>query len=111
MTEGFTSRLKNETATIKVIQMNMRKFYLTLFLLFSTLLVTAQDSLSGSKVVDWQFTAAPASGDQYIVSITGKIADGWKLFSLTMKDDEPNTRVTLDTNSQHAQVSTLKEVN
>ena len=89
----------------------MRIFYLTLFLLFSTLLLTAQDSLPGTKVVDWQFTAAPAGGDQYIVSITGKIADGWKLFSLTMKDDEPNTRVTLDTNSQHAQVSSLKEVN
>jgi thiol:disulfide interchange protein len=91
--------------------MNMRIFYSTLFLLLSPFLVAAQDNVTANKVVDWQFTAAPASGDQYIVSITGKIAEGWKLFSVTMKDDEPNTRVALDTNSRHAQLTALKEVN
>ncbi len=48
------------------------------------------------KVVEWTFSAAATSTNEYTISIKGIIQPGWKLFSTLMSDDDPNTRVKLD---------------
>ena len=54
----------------------------------------AQDT---SGVVRWEF-----SGGKDVLILHGKIKDGWRLYSTTMKDDLPNSRVTLDSSAQTA---------
>ncbi len=55
----------------------------------------AQDS-AAAKVVDWNYSAEKNGAGQYTLTFKANIREGWKLFSVTMKDDEPNTRVMLD---------------
>lgn len=76
------------------------KFFLALssFLLFTGIII-AQENSSGPKAVDWQYSAAPAASGSYTLSFKATIAKGWKLFSSTMKDDEPNTRIRFDSAS------------
>ncbi len=56
--------------------------------------VFAQDSASG--VVHWDFAGSRLKDGHYLLSLKGKIEPGWKLFSTTMTDDLPNSRVLLD---------------
>jgi thiol:disulfide interchange protein len=86
----------------------MRKFYVIICLLFSSILSIAQDS--SSQVVHWEFHGSKKSTDEYLLTIKGKIEKGWKLFSVTMKEDEPHTRISLDTTSSHAVVKSIKEI-
>ena len=58
----------------------------------------AQDP-TGS-VVKWEFAGQKGSGPEYTLILTGKIAAGWKLYSTTMKDDLPNSRVSLDSSAK-----------
>ena len=65
--------------------------------LFTVLLwqgVSAQDT---SGVVRWEF-----SGGKDVLILHGQIKDGWRLYSTTMKDDLPNSRVTLDSSARTA---------
>ncbi len=55
----------------------------------------AQDS-AGKKIIDWDFTVGKATAGDYTLVLKASIAPGWKLFSIKMKDDEPNTRIKLD---------------
>lgn len=68
-----------------------------ILLLFTALLLTAalaaQDSV---KVVRWSYAGLRQSEGNYLVQLKGEIAAGWKLFSTTAKDDQPNTRVVFD---------------
>lgn len=68
-----------------------------ILLLFTALLVTAalaaQDSV---KVVEWTYAGSRQSEGKYLLQLKGEIAAGWKLFSTTAKDDQPNTRVVFD---------------
>jgi thiol:disulfide interchange protein len=59
----------------------------------------AGDSTQAPKRVIWTFTAEKKSDQQYVLHLKGQIEAGWKLFSITMSDDNPNTRVTLDSSS------------
>lgn len=79
----------------------------TIIILLGSLICCAQDS---SKVVDWTFSSDHKSGQELVVVVKGLIQPGWKLFSTVMKDDEPNTRITLDSSSaSFAKISSIKE--
>ena len=67
-------------------------------------------SFSQSPVVEWKFSAGKRSGNEYIVSAKAVIQKDWKLFSTSMKDDEPNSRINLDSSSSAA-VLEIKESN
>ncbi|MEJ7768033.1 MAG: cytochrome c biogenesis protein CcdA, partial [Chitinophagaceae bacterium] len=73
---------------------NYFRFITALVMLFVSL-----SSFSQDKVVDWKFSPGSKSGNEYVVIIKGSIKAGWKLFSTVMKDDEPNTRILLDSGS------------
>ena len=79
------------------------KYRYTLLSLFVLLLwqgVRAQDT---SDIVHWEF-----SGGKDVLIFHGQIKDGWRLYSTTMKDDLPNTRVTLDS-SVRAVIEKIEE--
>lgn len=59
-------------------------------LLFAGMASAQQDS---SAPVKWEFSVGGAN----TLILHGKIKDGWHLYSVTMKDDLPNSRVVLDT--------------
>lgn len=65
----------------------------------------AQDS---SGVVSWEFSSQKAAGGGYTLTLHGKIKDGWRLYSTTMKDDLPNSRVVLDS-SAPAKIGNIEE--
>jgi thiol:disulfide interchange protein len=74
----------------------MNRITLLMLGLFAIVLqVAAQDS---SSHVSWTFTAEK-SGNTIQLHAHASIEKGWKLFSTTMGDDAPNTRVTLDSGS------------
>ena len=53
---------------------------------------------SDSGAVNWSFsTPSTTSGDEYTLVLHGKIAKDWRLYSTTMPDSLPNSRVSLDT--------------
>ncbi|MBW8685529.1 protein-disulfide reductase DsbD family protein [Chitinophaga rhizophila] len=73
------------------------KHLLTFILLLTTVFaVKAQDSTATDPVAKWEYTAEKKGEQEYILHLKGSIEKDWKLFSTTMKDDEPNTRVTVD---------------
>src|SRR5882757_4418634 len=73
----------------------MMKCRLLLFAFFSILLLHTARAQDSSAVVQWEFSAGKdAAGNTLILH--GKIKDGWHLYSTTMKDDLPNSRVILD---------------
>ncbi|MEO6915669.1 MAG: cytochrome c biogenesis protein CcdA, partial [Chitinophagaceae bacterium] len=89
--------------------------YLVAFLLFavqfSTITVSAQE-VAVSPVTDWSFTQQSRSGNKFIIQVTAKIKKGWKVFSFTMTDDQPNLRVNLDSSSLLlAEISGITEKN
>lgn len=77
-----------------MIRMKYRYTLLALFVLLLWQGVWAQDT---SGVVRWEF-----SGGKDVLILHGQIKDGWRLYSTTMKDDLPNTRVTLDSSARTA---------
>lgn len=76
------------------------KFFL-FFICFLLLVcgLTAQGNHPAPKAVDWSYSAAPATPNGYTLSFKANMATGWKLFSSSMKDDEPNTRIKFDSAS------------
>ena len=57
----------------------------------------AQDS---SAVVSWDFSAVKGANGNNTLVLHGKIKDGWRLYSTTMADSLPNSRVVLDTTAK-----------
>jgi thiol:disulfide interchange protein len=82
-------------------------------LLFLGLLFLLNSELFGqdtaSNIIKWEFSGSEKSGGMYVLSFKGKIQSGWKLFSTTMKDDLPNTRIVLDSGS-YARITGISEV-
>jgi thiol:disulfide interchange protein DsbD len=71
------------------------KYRFTLLILFALALwqeVSAQDS---SAAVRWEF-----SGARDVLILHARISEGWRLYSTTMKDDLPNSRITLDSSAR-----------
>jgi thiol:disulfide interchange protein DsbD len=58
--------------------------------------VQAQENPAPSAVVKWEYTAEKKGTQEYILHLKGTVEKEWKLFSTTMPDDDPNTRVVVD---------------
>jgi thiol:disulfide interchange protein len=56
----------------------------------------AQQTDTAQNVVNWEFSAQKAPGNTLILVLHGRIREGWRLFSTTMPDSLPNSRVALD---------------
>jgi thiol:disulfide interchange protein DsbD len=67
---------------------------------------SAQDS--SSKPVKWQYSAEKKNDREYVLHLKAAVEKGWLLFSTTMGDDDPNTRVVLD--SASAAVASITEI-
>jgi len=78
----------------------MKNFLLFTWFLFFVCGLAAQTNNPVSPAVDWTYSAGPATANGYTLSFKANIAKGWKLFSSSMKDDEPNTRIRFDSASQ-----------
>jgi thiol:disulfide interchange protein len=79
----------------------MNRKLLTLLALVFTLVYhrsLAQDSTNA--VVKWEFSSSKPGPDNNLLILHGKIRPGWKLYSTTMKDDLPNSRVVLDSTAK-----------
>jgi len=81
--------------------------HLLAFLYILGVAFTAHAQDSASHVVKWQYTAEKKNDSEYILHLKGTIDKDWQLFSTTMKDDEPNTRVVID--SAKAQLTGVQE--
>jgi len=86
----------------------MKKF-LRCFPLFVTFIsfngLFAQDSV-GAKV-KWEFSGSKSGNDNYKLILKGTLEPGWGLFSITMPDDLPNTRI--ETDSTTGVIKSIKE--
>ncbi|WP_143304874.1 protein-disulfide reductase DsbD family protein [Chitinophaga vietnamensis] len=58
--------------------------------------LSAKAQEQGPKPVKWQYSAEKKSDQEYVLHLKGAIEKGWQLFSTTMGNDDPNTRVVLD---------------
>src|SRR5690242_8935875 len=77
--------------------MIVSKYRLLLFTLCGFLVAkTTSAQQDTSAPVKWEFLAGKDAGGNTLI-LHGKIKDGWHLYSTTMKDDLPNSRVALDT--------------
>lgn len=70
--------------------------------------VQAQDTTT-PQVARWQYTAEKKNDGEYVLHFKGAIDKGWQLFSTTMSDDDPNTRVVLDTASAGVELVGVSE--
>lgn len=70
----------------------------------------AQDTASTPKLVNWEYSAEKKGEGIYMLHFKAKIGEGWKLFSYTMGDDDPNTRIVLDSlSASRVTITTVTE--
>src|SRR5258708_1958533 len=62
---------------------------------FSRHVAFAQDDTTHS-VDNWDFSTQPGADSKPVLVLRGHIREGWRLYSTTMADSLPNSRVTLD---------------
>ena len=85
----------------------MFKFYA---LLFSFVAIGCSAFAQDSAMVKWTFSSSKKSDGKYLLSLKATIGNGWRLFSTATADDEPNTRVMLDSSSAGAvSIQSIKE--
>ncbi|MEP6726654.1 MAG: cytochrome C biogenesis protein, partial [Bacteroidota bacterium] len=77
----------------------MKHFILSLGLCLLVLGIAAQHDTGTGKPTTWNFTAVKSADKTYTLVFKAAIEKGWKLFSTTMKDDEPNTRIKPDSSA------------
>ena len=91
--------------------MNKKLFLLPVFfliLVFQGSMAQGPAADPASTLVNWQFASVKDGPDDYTLVIRGKIPAGWKLYSTTMKDDLPNSRVALDSTAR-AKIQGIEE--
>lgn len=86
---------------------SMKKI-LTVVVLFFTLFYQHSQAQDSTAVVKWEFSATKGAAGQVTLTLKGKIKEGWRLYSTTMKDDLPNSRVALDS-SARASITGIEE--
>ncbi len=74
--------------------MNYFRYILVACLLFAGHPLLAQDTTG--NVAQWEFSAEKINAQEYSLHFKAKIDNGWKLFSTTMSEDDPNTRIVPD---------------
>ncbi|MEP6749734.1 MAG: cytochrome C biogenesis protein, partial [Bacteroidota bacterium] len=89
----------------------MKQLLLSLVLCLLIFNIVAQDTIASKKTVNWKFAASKSSDGMYHLLFSAAIEKGWKLFSVTAKDDEPNTRIKLDSASLAFAAITKKNEN
>ncbi len=67
--------------------------------IFSQQRAFSQQSDTAHSVVNWSFSAAKGADGNPVLILHGDISDGWRLYSTTMPDSLPNSRVSLDSNA------------
>ncbi|HEY9257621.1 protein-disulfide reductase DsbD family protein [Chitinophaga sp.] len=72
---------------------HLLSFLIPVFAIFA-LSANAQDA--SPKPVKWQFSAEKKNDQEYVLHLKGTVEKGWLLFSTKMGNDDPNTRVVLD---------------
>lgn len=70
----------------------MKQLLTFIVLIAATFGVNAQ-----SRIVKWEYSAEKKGEQEYILHLKGTVEKGWLIFSTSMKDDEANTRVVVDT--------------
>ena len=75
--------------------MRIRFYLLMILTVITRFQVSAQDTAINIAPVKWTFSTEQQNG-KLLLHAKASIATGWKLFSTTMKDDEPNTRIVFD---------------
>src|SRR5450631_3399727 len=86
-------------------------FVLGFFLLVAALLTTTERSFAqdaAASPVRWEFAGVKNSGNGYTLVLKATIASGWKLYSVTMPDSLPFTRVELDSTTK-AKIQGIEE--
>jgi thiol:disulfide interchange protein DsbD len=82
----------------------MKTYYLLLLLLLSFFFGKAQDS----AMVAWEMKSPKGSG--HILSFKATIQNNWRLFSTAANDEEPNTRIVLDSaTTEFASIKGIEE--
>ena len=79
----------------------MKKFLLIALALLALSVghsVKAQDS-STRKIADWRFSISKTGNGMYLIDARASIRNRWRLFSTTMPDTLPNSRVVLDSSA------------
>lgn len=71
-------------------------FFLVLTLLAVSAAAQTAPGNATPQPVHWTYTATSEGANKYAVMAEATVDKGWKLFSVTMKDDEPNTRIVAD---------------
>jgi thiol:disulfide interchange protein len=95
--------------------MQLKALPLTRFLLPGALLffflpqrIRAQEADTSRNAVNWTFSAQKAPDGSYTLILQGKVLDGWRLYSTTMADSLPNSRVALDSTAR-AKILSIEE--
>ena len=75
-------------------------------LIFAFLFSNGQDS----AMAEWQLNSLKKSDNVYTLSFKANIHEGWRIFSTKATDEEPNTRIVLDSStSSFASIETITE--
>ncbi|PSL50067.1 thiol:disulfide interchange protein DsbD [Chitinophaga niastensis] len=86
---------------------HLLSFLIPVFALFA---LSANAQEQSPKPVKWQFSAEKKNDQEYVLHLKGTVEKGWLLFSTTMGNDDPNTRVVLDSVAASvAGISAIKE--
>src|SRR5580692_10902625 len=64
--------------------------------IFSQQRAFSQQSDTAHNVVNWSFSAGKGADGNPVLILHGDIRDGWRLYSTTMPDSLPFSRVSLD---------------
>jgi cytochrome c biogenesis protein CcdA/thioredoxin-related protein len=75
---------------------------LAIVLLFTLAQQTLAQADTSRQVVHWEFGAIGGKDGRPALVLRARILDGWRLYSTTMPDSLPNSRVTLDSNAKAA---------
>ncbi len=73
---------------------------LVVILFFSLAQQALAQNDSTQKVVTWEFSTQPGADGRPAILLHAHILDGWKLYSTTMPDSLPNSRVALDSSAR-----------
>ncbi len=68
----------------------------------------AQQTDTAQNVVNWEFSSIKATDGVSVLVLHGRIREGWRLYSTSMPDSLPNSRVALD-NSSNATIAGIDE--
>jgi thiol:disulfide interchange protein len=76
----------------------MKHLLILCLLIAGTFGLRAQDTTAPAKT-QWQYSVEKKGPQEFVLHLDGTITPGSKLFSTTATDDEPNTRVTVDSSA------------